>query len=386
MNTDLNVASCGRDPSALSERSADRPRPARRAGSGASHPRPRLQPSLITAAVSLVLATALRAANAGPGPCDVSGGTVTCTGDQSSGVTTTAPITTLEVRDLTTHDAGGVSLNGSGAGGAGGGSYPVTGGDGDAGGAGGPVTIHYSSGDVHISTVNQSGITAVSSGGAGGGGGTGVGITVIIPLPPFVIPLPGFGGDGGAGGAGGTVQVTSAGTIATSGDLAHGIYAESNGGNGGKGGDVISILSVYGEGGDGGNAASGGTVSVQNSARITTQGAAAQGIVASSTGGIGGAGGSVDGLGIVGVGGRGAAATNGGTVTVVNSGAITTDGAVANGILAQSIGGFGGAGGGGGIELFSYGGSGNSAGDGGVVSVTNSGAITTQQVDSRGVL
>ena len=116
-----------------------------------------------------------------------------------------------------------------------------------------------------------------------------------------------------------------------------------------------------------------GTVTVQNNGSITTQGANAEGILAQSIGGSGGAGGSASGF--VAVGGN--AKTNplpadGGAVNIgTNSGSITTNGISAIGILGQSIGGGGGDGGSASGAVVSLGGSGGAGGAGGVVSSTN---------------
>ena len=94
--------------------------------------------------------------------------------------------------------------------------------------------------------------------------------------------------------------------------------------------------------------------------------------------------------------GKGASAK---TAKVTNVGAIQTAGDNSNGILAQSIGGSGGAGGmtyniltnfasGGKMALnfgVSVGGDGNSGGAGGLASVTNSSSITTSGTSSSGI-
>ncbi len=74
-----------------------------------------------------------------------------------------------------------------------------------------------------------------------------------------------------------------------------------------------------------------------------SQGTNSYGIFAQSIGGFGGAGGT--GAGLVGFGADGASAGPGGIVSVTNSGSITTDQDFSHAIFAQSIGGGGGTGG-----------------------------------------
>ena len=313
--------------------------------------------------------------------CTPAAPVVTCTGDVSAGASFGAPVDTLNINSLTVN-AGSISLDRSGGNGSGGSTFPALGEDGDNGGGGSGATVNYVGGTNNI-VVGGIGIAVRSNGGNGGSGGDGVGFTIPIPVPPFIIPVPGFGGDGGAGGNGGTVFVTSNGSITTTGISSHGILAEANAGNGGNGGDSISILSLFGEGGTGGRGGTGGSVTVQNNGAITTNGTTSQGIFATSRGGVGGAGGDAGGL--VAVGGAGAGTGPGGMVAVTSTNSILTKSSGSNGIFAQSVGGFGGGGGGGG-GLFAYGGSGESAGDGGTVTVTNSGTITTQGTVSNGIL
>lgn len=262
-----------------------------------------------------------------------------------------------------------VVVNQSGSNGSDGASYPVLGfGDPGTGGTAGS-SASYINGTVNISatSVDEAGIYVVSNGGKGGRGGNGPGVA-------------GLGGDGGDGNNGGTVTVNISGTIVTTGDNVHGILAESNGGDGGNGGNGAGL---DGEGGDGGTGGNGGVVSVTvGSGTINTSGTFANGIFAQSRGGVGGDGGSGDGLD--GSGGDGAGTGPGNNVTVVNSADITTGGDSAHGILAQSIGGFGGSGGDSG-GIVGYGASGKSAGDGGTVSVTNHGTIVTNGNNAYGI-
>ncbi|QHE92594.1 autotransporter outer membrane beta-barrel domain-containing protein [Pandoraea fibrosis] len=128
------------------------------------------------------------------------------------------------------------------------------------------------------------------------------------------------GGGGASGGNGAAVSVVNNGTVGTSGDAAAAIVAQSVGGGGGNGGtatstSVSSLMSsidaLYGTvtgkvanyfqvspnvgsnvavGGNGGSGGNGGAVSVTNTHHLYTQGYAAPAIVAQSIGGGGGAG------------------------------------------------------------------------------------------------
>jgi hypothetical protein len=180
-----------------------------------------------------------------------------------------------------------------------------------------------------------------------------------------------MGGDGGDGEA---VTINNTGDISTSESGSYGLFAQSVGGGGGYGGDsmagVIAINSwAYAKaiGGDGGDGGDGGTVDVESSGNVATQGDFAYGILGQSIGGGGGAGGSSKALivdlevltdidDIAGffapdlnytfsVGGRGGYGGDGKKVSIDSSGNITTQGDFSHGILAQSVGGGGGVGG-----------------------------------------
>ncbi len=195
--------------------------------------------------------------------------------------------------------------------------------------------------------------------------------TDFLPSPDLSATLS-LGGKSGGGGNGGTVNVRSFGDISTAGEFSHGILAQSIGGGGGTAGDCtnitiepsinpldylefLSFASMESElllGGRGGHGGNGGLVTVSNSGTIETEGNFAVGILAQSIGGGGGAGGSVFecplsltasfDAGSMVLRGQGGSGGNGGEVTVVNSGDITTHGGFAHGILAQSVGGGGG--------------------------------------------
>lgn len=231
------------------------------------------------------------------------------------------------------------------------------GGNGGGGGHGGHVDIEI---DGQISTLglHSTGVLAQSIGGGGGAGGTSVAhASALLSSSSHSI-----GGSGGAAGAGGEVTVTGSdtGTIATQGEGADGILAQSIGGGGGNGGAALAVaesiafsksLAVGGAGGAGSH---GGQLEVDTGSTISTLGDHSAGIRAQSIGGGGGNGGaSISMAGSVGgslsqsVGGVGGAANNGGSVNVATSSAghVSTTGHHAPAIQAQSIGGGGGNGG-----------------------------------------
>ncbi|WP_372088248.1 autotransporter outer membrane beta-barrel domain-containing protein (plasmid) [Tistrella mobilis] len=146
-----------------------------------------------------------------------------------------------------------------------------------------------------------------------------------------------LGATGGSGSNTRAVNVNlSGGSIATGGAYAHGLVAQSIAGGGGISGVLTNDVTLGGV-----LAGNGGAVSVASSSAITTYGTAAAGIVAQS---IGGGGGLAIGTGAV----TFANAPSGSnasqvTVTTTGGGAVQTQGTTSFGILAQSIGGAGGA-------------------------------------------
>lgn len=211
---------------------------------------------------------------------------------------------------------------------------------------------------------------------------------------------------------GGAVTVTNSGNISTFGGYAAGtttssiawtkasqyadvggsvaILAQSIGGGGGTNmGRGASGL--FGGSGSGGAGSPGGTVSVTNSGTLTTLGSEAHGIVAQSIGGGGGAGRNKHGL-FFAVGGSGGPGGDGGSASVVNSGTIVVSGDYASGVIVQSVGGGGGAGGKatawGTTLSVAKGGSGGSGGAGGSASALLDGdsAIVTRGTNGSAVL
>lgn len=267
-----------------------------------------------------------------------------------------------------------------GGGGDGGGSaslFTSLGGSSAVGGIGGQVVINNEAtsdlSDTDAAQIMTSGsdahaILAQSIGGGGGNAGNAGGLLVVV------------GGAGGAGGAGGTVEVTNGGMITTTGERARGIFAQSIGGGGGTGGTASGALAIGGRAGSASNAAA---VTVNNIGDITTVGTRSIAVQAQSIGGGGGDGGSASGIvtvgGSAGSGGGGMA----GTVTVNQTGRVSTSGDDAIGMLVQAIGGGGGNGGsatsGGVITGAAVGGQGGNGGDGGEVIVTLGAADQIEQ-------
>ncbi|WP_051439512.1 autotransporter outer membrane beta-barrel domain-containing protein [Bordetella petrii] len=244
------------------------------------------------------------------------------------------------------------------------------GGSGEAGGDGGAV--HFDGGE--SGTIGQLGsiwtsgdfsygVIAQSVGGGGGNGGD----TLTIGVGGAV----GVGGSGELGGDGGNVNFygRDPASITTSGRNAHGILAQSIGGGGGAGGSAphagffdFTAVIVGGDGDHGGDA--GDIAFTWDNLAVNTAGDAARGVMLQSIGGGGGAGGgvtsgtvSVMAEFVTGVGGMGGNGGDGGTVAAqIGNSSINTLGpdsgdpdaykvADASAVVAQSIGGGGGAGG-----------------------------------------
>ncbi|WP_158969924.1 hypothetical protein [Chachezhania sediminis] len=335
---------------------------------------------------------------------------------------------TLDGSVETTQDYafGIVAQSVAGDGGDGYNAFAASGGDGGDAGAAGTVTI-TNAGDIGTRGDGSTAIVAQSIGGgdpmaafdstkgtyvAGGGGDGGGGGWWFWS----------HGGDGGRGGAANTVTVSNYGTIATQGDGAYGILAQSIGGNGGNGGgdtDASFFVSVS-IGGDGGPGGDGADVEIGEydafddtdeiarhaGSRIETRGNTAYGILAQSVGGGGGNGGAANSNSLgpvisvsVAVGGSGGDGGHGGAISVANMSDITTNGDAATAILAQSVGGGGGAGGGAKARSISVGvpklpsisvstaigGTGGGGGDGGTVRIRNRAAVTTHGSNANAI-
>ena len=188
-------------------------------------------------------------------------------------------------------------------------------------------------------------------------------------------------GNGGRGGFSREVEVENYGNIYTYSFNSNAIVARSLGGLGGDGGDGV----LYTSGGGGGSTSNGFQVDVDNNGYLETNGVRSSGILAQSIGGFGGSGG--DAASFIGFAGGGRRAGNGGVVNVSNleTGNILTNANLSSGIIAQSIGGGGGNGGNAG-GLLAVGGGGNAGGAGNTVTVENLGRIQTRGVGSHGIL
>ena len=220
------------------------------------------------------------------------------------------------------------------------------------------------------------------------------------------------GNTGGDGGYGGNVTATleSGGTIITGGAGAAGILAQSIAGGGGNGGTADAAVAVGGDGGDSGN---GGSATVTNLGSVSTTGDGAHGIIALSTaggGGValgsdsaraanesGGGGGGTKSI-FFGHGGTAGSGGNGGAVDVLQAGSVSTTGSNSHAIIAHSIAGGGGVGGGtySGAPFISVGigGKGGEGGGGGTVDINQDietpptspmGSITTNGPGSYGI-
>ncbi|AJY48301.1 hypothetical protein TM49_17195 [Martelella endophytica] len=256
-----------------------------------------------------------------------------------------------------------------------GGTGPTKDKPGGNGGTGGAITMGNDGAAMSIRTAGDYvyGVISQSLGGQGGDGGDGT-------------ALAGQGGGGGFGGNAGSVGLSfsNAGTLVTTGDYAAGIIAHSIGGGGGTGGEFVSVLG--GQAGNGGNGGDAGDVTVDSDFAITTSGDSAFGIVAQSIAGSGGTGG-IDVSTLVSLGGDGAGGGTPGVVTVNGQGDITTAGYNSLGIIAQSVGGGGGASGSS-IGLVSIGGNaaGETTANGATVGVSNTATISTGGDSSAGIL
>ncbi len=199
---------------------------------------------------------------------------------------------------------------------------------------------------------------------------------------------PNSAGNGGASGSNGSITITNGGSISTSGEASHGLFAESLGGSGGAGGSSSGAGSL---GGSGGVASNGGSVALSqiDGFQVRTSGENAHGVFLHSVGGGGGDGGS--GAGFTAVGGDGSGGGIGGAVSAtLGTGATTITGDKSFGLFLQSVGGGGGNGGDATSQtLFSayaVGGGGGAGGNGGTVSLDSSGNFTTSGSRSIAVL
>ncbi len=299
------------------------------------------------------------------------------------------------------------------------------GGSGGSGGDGGTTTVNSQGDTIQTTGSHSHGILAQSTGGGGGFGG--FSMTGSLSSGKSNTLGVSVGGDGNEGGTGSTVSVTNATDITVQGDKSKGIVAQSVGGAGGYGGMSVTGTVTFNDasktasvsvGGSGGSGGSAGKVMVNNSGAIVTGNVANEvdstsnhheyGILAQSISGNGGYGGmSINGETNAGqksmqvtIGGSGGGADGAGEVDVTNTADITTNSYNSDAVLAQSIGGNGGAGGStlvaslakssstdANTYALSIGGKGGSSAEGKTVTVTHSnGNITTQGENSAGIV
>ncbi|WP_343794933.1 autotransporter outer membrane beta-barrel domain-containing protein, partial [Brevundimonas terrae] len=320
---------------------------------------------------------------------------------------------------------GGFNVTGGIAGGMGAGAIGVgLGGSGGGGGHGGNV-IGDITGHVQTKKDLSTGVLAQSVGGGGGSGGFNVTGGIAGGMGSGTINV-GLGGSGAGGGDGGNITFDMVGNTLTTGDMASAIVLQSLGGGGGDGGFSVAggiggglgtgsiNVSLGGSAGIGGT---GGDVTSDILGTIATTGDMSSGLVAQSIGGGGGTGGFSVAGGIagaafgagainVGLGGSGGGGGNAGVVDLdltfsqIIDGlevAILTEGMMSNGLVAQSIGGGGGAGGfnvvggiagagyGSGTINVGIGGSGGAGGDADTVDVDVTGAVITKGDGSTGI-
>ena len=315
---------------------------------------------------------------------------------------------------------------------------------GNAGGGGAAGTITTTNSATLTTTGNHSpGIVGQSIGGGGGIGGAATSYSVGVAFDVAIA----LGGTGGGGGAAGDVTISNSGAITTGVAAATGttgpnskgadsvaLLAQAIGGGGGYGGaatsdsltfpsDEIPVSASFSiaHGATGGAGGNGGTITLANTAALTTYADGSHAILAQSIGGGGGNGGDSTATAYMieggapslkvamGLGGSGGVGGNGQSINVTHGtsdtpASIVTYGQFAAGIVAHSIGAGGGNGGAGNssdsspnlggetgtaIDLtFAIGGQGAGAGDGSGVTITqNSGSsITTYGSGSAGII
>ena len=304
-----------------------------------------------------------------------------------------------------------------GGGGKGGGSVSfgvgasaAIGGSGGNGGTAGPVSALLTGSAALTTTGDHSaGLRAQSIGGGGGAGAFAVAAAVGGgDIPATAAAIGGTGGKGGKGASASANTDAATQSIATTGDHATGILAQSVGGGGGSGGWSVAAAgsqmasAALGIGGGGGSGGAGGDATISSLARVTTAGDNAAGLFAQSIGGGGGNGGFgaaasiADGGSVsLGIGGSGGGAGGAAGASVYNSGIVGTAGDAAPVISAQSIGGGGGTGGmalsgtlnlGAAGAAVAVGGTGGSGGAGGEAYVDSQGALTSRGENSHGIL
>ena len=304
----------------------------------------------------------------------------------------------------------------------------AVGGTGGSGGSGGDASLQLAA-SIQTSQQHAPAVVVQSIGGGGGKGGSSFTGSISGSTSSSFNGTASVGGNGSGGGSGGSVEVITTGrSLSSTGAFSPTLLSQSIGGGGGNGGSATNLQATFtgskgytlgptigGQAGSGGDA---GSVTVFNTASLTTGRDSAirsahfsPGILAQAIGGGGGNGGSalsgsltlnLSGSGSStssadlgsSVGGDGGGGGNGGAIQITNAnsrGTTTTDGHFSPGISGQSIGGGGGDGGSsqtGSLALTGasqitagvvVGGNGAQAGNGGSVTIINSQAIGTGQ-------
>ncbi|MFM5954268.1 MAG: hypothetical protein ACKOPE_08195 [Novosphingobium sp.] len=378
----------------------------------------------VAASVGLGASASLSMSVGGSGGLASNGGTVDVT--SGGGITTSGAYSTGFVAQSVGGGGGkgGYSISVAGAASDGtalAGAFGIGGSGGD-GGNGGSATAAFNgniaTGGLFGLGHDSVGALIQSVGGGGGSGGYNVSATLSLAVGPAFGGSLGLGGSGGKGGTGGTVNGTVGGTVQTYGQRSTGVVIQSVGGGGGSGGynvsgNITGSTGLAGNvgvglGGSGGEGGSSGAVFGTVNAAVETYGFQSDGVVIQSVGGGGGSGGfnvtgsiSFSGTSAVslgfGLGGSGGVAGNGGSVNGTVSETVTTHNNQSRGILVQSVGGGGGAGGfnvtgglsaGGTAGLpigVGLGGAGGSGGDSGAV-IASVRSVLTNGDDSGGFI
>ena len=317
---------------------------------------------------------ALNFAIGGSGGAGGNGGTVTVSLNAGSTISTGQTVTDPTTGASNTYGYGAFGLLAQSVGGGGGhgadgspGSTTLDGttfpgmsigggyaGGGGSAGNGGAVNL---TGTGSVTTLGDAAAAVIVQSIGGGGGTGGTGSSLSDELGPITEQVNlNVGGNSGSSGTGGPVTIGLSSTqtvpavltIATSGQNAYGILAQSIGGGGGFGFTApnnTNVTNTLGAQGSPTGDSWGQDVNLTLSAgsRITTTGGGSHAIVAQSVGGGGGISGfPTQTMTVQRASGSGTGNGVGGQVTINVDGTINTSGAGAFGILAQSIGGGGG--------------------------------------------
>ncbi|VCU70690.1 Autotransporter beta-domain protein [Pigmentiphaga humi] len=212
------------------------------------------------------------------------------------------------------------------------------GGTGGSGGNGGSVTVALGGSGAEIVTGGANAPAVVAQSVGGGGGTAGMAATTSSATGAYTPSIGGaLGGTGGSGGNGGTVNLTSNVAVTTTGMQSIGLLAQSIGGGGGLAtastGNAAIFSGTMTLGSKGGSGGAGGAAYVTASGSVTTYGLFSSGIVAQSVGG----GGGVSAVRASNVVLGGTADDASGVVNLSSNAVVTTVGGASAGLVAQSI-------------------------------------------------